>query len=165
MTPLELFHENEKLVYHVINRYYPTFVGNDDVEQEALLGLWKACDTYDENKNLQFSTYACTVIINTIRMYLRTILKPSDILREAESLDANAFNDPNSPDRYDTYGVDMEWLDSKGFMYHLTPRQKRIVCLRIKGYTMRRIAEKLGVSYTLIWRELKRIRKVWDTYI
>lgn len=165
MTPLERYSENEKLVYHVINRIFPTFVGNEDVEQEAMLGLWKACCTYDEERDTQFSTYACQVISNNIRMYLRTILKPNDILKEAESLDANAYNDPNSPDRYDTYGVDMEWLDSQEFMNHLTPRQKRIVCLRVKGYTMRHIADKLRISGTLVWRELKRIRKVWDMYI
>lgn len=165
MTPMDRFYENEKLVYHVVNRMFPTFVGNEDVIQEGYLGLWKACDTYDESKGTQFSTYACQVIVNDIRMYLRKILKTNDILRDAESLDAKVFRNPDGYDRYDIYGVDMEWLDSQEFMKHLTHRQKRIVCLRIKGCTMRAIADKLHVSYTLVWRELKRIRKVWDTYI
>lgn len=165
MTALERYYENEKLVYHVVNRKFPTFVGNEDLIQEGCLGLWKACNTYDESEDAQFSTYACQVIVNNIRMYLRTILKPTDILRDADSLDAKAYDDPNGYDYYDIYGMDMEWLDSQEFMKHLTDRQKRIVCLRVKGYTMRDTAEKIGVSSTVVWRELKRIREVWDTYI
>lgn len=165
MTALERYYENEKLVYHVVNRIFPTFVGNEDLIQEGCLGLWKACNTYDESKDTQFSTYACQVIATEIRMYLRRILKPTDILRDADSLDAKAYDDPNGYDYYDIYGMDMEWLDSQEFMKHLTDRQKRIVCLRVKGHTMRDTAERIGVSYTIVWRELQRIRKVWDTYI
>lgn len=165
MTALERYYENEKLVYHVVNHIFPTFVGNEDLIQEGCLGLWKACNTYDESKDTQFSTYACQVIANEIRMYLRRILKPTDILRDAYSLDAKAYDDPNGYDYYDIYGMDMEWLDSQEFMKHLTDRQKRIVCLRVKGHTMRDTAERIGVSYTIVWRELQRIRKVWDTYI
>lgn len=165
MTALERYYENEKLVYHVVNNSFPTFIGNEDVIQEGCLGLWKACNTYDESRNTKFSTYACPVIANDIRMYLRKILKPTDILRDAHSLDEKAYDDPDGYDYYDIYGMDMEWLDLQEFMKHLTDQQKRIVCLRANGHSIRDTGERIGVSGTQVWRELQRIRKVWDTYI
>lgn len=71
MDPLVRFEENKKLVYYIINRYYPAYLHNEDIEQTCLLALWKACSNYNESSNYKFSTYASRVILNEIRMQYR----------------------------------------------------------------------------------------------
>lgn len=48
---------NEKLIYFVINRYYPDFIEDEDIIQSGRIGLWKACISYDSSKKQIF--YIC----------------------------------------------------------------------------------------------------------
>ena len=70
MTPEELYLKNEALVCHVLNKKFPMNRFDDDFQQIARLGLWKACLRYDETKS-KFSTYAVPAIENEIKMELR----------------------------------------------------------------------------------------------
>ena len=61
---------NQNLVYFAINKWFPSFRDDDDIIQTGMIGLWKACESYDENKG-HFSTYAIPCIVNAIRHELR----------------------------------------------------------------------------------------------
>ena len=50
-----LFHENIKLIYWLIRKYYPQYIYDDDVIQCGMIGLWKASKSYDPEKS-QFAT-------------------------------------------------------------------------------------------------------------
>ena len=62
MSPQELYEQNEKLVYHVLHRRFPTLM-TEDVMQAAKKGLWLACLGYDPKFGTEFSTYACKAIV------------------------------------------------------------------------------------------------------
>lgn len=70
MTNEETYLQNERLVYFVISKYYPDFLGDEDLVQECKIGLWRAVSSYDETKST-FSTFASKCILNSIRMYFR----------------------------------------------------------------------------------------------
>ena len=59
MTPEQLFEQNQRLAYFVIRRMPSTLIAEpEDMEQDALMGLWHACQRFDESKGYTFSTYA-----------------------------------------------------------------------------------------------------------
>lgn len=64
-------------VYYIINKYYPTFIHDEDVIQAGMLGLCIAADKYDARKS-KFSTFAGKVIKNNIASELKRRLKESD---------------------------------------------------------------------------------------
>ena len=66
----ELFEENQKLVYFVVNKYYDWLAEDEDIIQEGFLGLYKASLTWDSSRS-KFSTYATRCILNQIRHELR----------------------------------------------------------------------------------------------
>ncbi len=68
------FDENVGLVYYVFNKFYQNYRNiEDDLIQEGLMGLWKACQTFDSLRGTEFSTYATVVIKYAMCMYVRKI--------------------------------------------------------------------------------------------
>lgn len=80
----------------VINQASKKFNDVPDENQElvsvGLIGLIKAVDTFDYNKNFKFSTYAIRCIDNEILMYVRKNKKNFDTIR----LDQPISNDEDS---------------------------------------------------------------------
>ena len=73
----QLFYNNLELAYFTLWKHYPTFAQDEDLKQEAVLGLWKACLTYDESKS-KFSTYAVSCMLNKMKVWLRDRSKHPD---------------------------------------------------------------------------------------
>lgn len=74
MTPEELFQKNLNLVYHTYHRYFKRLgLGShyDDLIQEGMLGLWRACLDFDESLGYAFSTYAVATIRGAMNRYRR----------------------------------------------------------------------------------------------
>lgn len=72
----KLFAENINFAYWMIHKYFPTLASDEDVMQEALIGLWKACTHFDEGRGLSFTTFATPCICNNVRMLLRRRKQP-----------------------------------------------------------------------------------------
>lgn len=153
---------NDKLIYFVINRYYPDFIEDEDIIQSGRIGLWKACISYDASKT-KFSTYAVKCIMNEIRAELRhraKLWKFGDIA----SLDEPVYFDKNGnavtlahlvPDSHNNYcavDYDLSFLNNK-----LSERDIAVFKLSIYGFTATEIANMFG--YTKAWAS-KTIRKV-----
>lgn len=165
MTPEELYFENEALVYHVLNKKFPMSRYDDDFQQIARLGLWKACLSYDETKG-KFSTYAVPCIANQIKMELRKMgRKPIEVSLEAlvEDTDENSKTLTISGmliGEQDVGFVDTIWVDKE-----LTDRQKRILGLLYDGMVQADIAREIGISQTMVSREVAKIRNTAQKYI
>lgn len=62
---------NLRLVLSIIQRFASSKENADDLFQVGCIGLMKAIDNFNEELNVQFSTYACPMIIGEVRRYLR----------------------------------------------------------------------------------------------
>lgn len=62
---------NLRLVLSIIQRFSASKENADDLFQVGCIGLMKAIDNFNEELNVQFSTYACPMIIGEVRRYLR----------------------------------------------------------------------------------------------
>lgn len=62
---------NLRLVLSIIQRFQNSNENSDDLFQVGCIGLMKAIDNFNEALEVQFSTYACPMIIGEVRRYLR----------------------------------------------------------------------------------------------
>ncbi len=63
--------DHMRLVTHTIQKYKKYNIEYDDLKQIGYLGLVKAANKFDENRGIQFSTYAVALIEGEIRRHLR----------------------------------------------------------------------------------------------
>lgn len=161
MTPEELYFKNEKLVYHVLHKKFPMSRYDDDFQQIGRLGLWKACLSYDETKG-KFSTYAVPCIENQIKMELRKMgRRPVEtsldtLVKDSDGLTISGL----FMSEKDVGFVDTIWVDKE-----LTDRQKRILGLLYDGMVQADIAREIGISKTMVSREVTKIRDIAQKYI
>lgn len=157
-----LYLENEKLIYGALYQYFPALASDEDIQQIAGIGLWKACLNYDADKSC-FSTAAYKFIRNEVLNELRKRRRRGkittipftalvcDLTTEGrEELDILAIS-PNLDD--------IDWCDTETFWASLTERQQFIVKARLDGSVDTAIAEELGVSHATVIREKNIIRR------
>ena len=61
-----LLNNHKQLVNFVTRKYFLVGGDNDDLLQEGMIALYKAINSFDLTKGIEFSTYAKTVIEHTI---------------------------------------------------------------------------------------------------
>jgi len=175
-----LVEHNLRLVAHIIKKYYSTQNDQDDLVSIGTIGLIKAINTFDINKNIKLSSYASRCIENEILMYFRNIKKTSQDISLNEAIDTDKDGNPLS--LMDVLSVDDNILDSidnklnKGKLADyinsvLDKREKQVITLRYglngqKPMPQREIAKILGVSRSYISRietkALKELRKKYE---
>ncbi len=169
----KLIEHNLRLVVYIARKFENTGVGIEDLISIGTIGLIKAVNTFNTERNIKLATYASRCIENEILMYLR---KTSRLQLEI-SLDEplNIDWDGNELLLSDILGTeddvvsrDIEDETDRQLlaiaMTRLNSREKRIVELRfgLNGgteYTQRQVADMLGISQSYISRLEKRIMK------
>lgn len=71
----KLVEHNLRLVAHIIKKYYANINDQDDLVSIGTIGLIKAINTFDPNKNIKLSSYASRCIENEILMFSETVRK------------------------------------------------------------------------------------------
>ena len=166
----ELICKNVRLVYFIVyKKYLYSGYEFDDLISIGMLGLIKAVDTYDVDKNVMFSSYALKCIENEILMTFRKSIKEDLNF----SLD-NTYSDKDGSkysllDTLSDKSIDVEEeyneketiLEIRKIIEELPPRDKLIVSLYFgfiddKRYTQKEIAEIINISQAQIARLLKK---------
>ncbi len=83
---LDLIINNEKLIYSIINDYFPWYKDSEDLFSVGALSLEKAIKNYDEDRGVKFSSFAYKYILGELRRYVRedkTIKISRDIQKTA----------------------------------------------------------------------------------
>lgn len=156
----KLVEDNMGLVYFLINRYYPTFIADEDIVQCGMLGLCRAAKSYKEDEGVTFSSYASTCIINEIKdEFIRR-----NRHRGLISLDAKCFSSEGEDKTVADFVVgeeDVEFFDCAKFYDSLQPKDREVVDLKRMGLTGREIAELKGCSSQAVNQRLRRLRHKW----
>ena len=66
----EILNENKSFLYKIVSRYYNSGVEQDDLMQQASLGLFTAIKRFEPTRNVAFSTYAMWWIRQHIVRYI-----------------------------------------------------------------------------------------------
>lgn len=168
-----LIEHNLRLVVYIAKKFDNTGVGVEDLISIGTIGLIKAINTFNRNKNIKLATYASRCIENEILMYLRRNSK----LRMEVSIDEplNVDWDGNELLLSDILGTDEDViyrdLESeveqkllKKALEKLSKREKMIIELRFglnqpggREMTQKEVADLLGISQSYISRLEKKI--------
>lgn len=158
----DLIIDNMKLVYFLISKYYPTFIGDEDLQQVGMLGLCKAANTWKEEKST-FSTYASKCILNEINLEFRKRKKQNGVL----SLDKELGVEDGAMKTFGDFIVgedDVGFIDYGGFLSTLSTRQKDVLELSERGFDTDDIANMLDVSPQSVQSSKRLIKLKWRKY-
>ena len=170
-TKTVLVERNLRLVVYIAKKFENTGVGIEDLISIGTIGLMKAINTFNTNKNIKLATYASRCIENEILMYLRR----SNRIKQEVSIDEplNQDGDGNELLLSDILGtepditsrriedeVDKKLL--KNSIEKLNKREKNIMELRFgfktgEEKTQKEVADMLGISQSYISRLEKKI--------
>ena len=171
----ELIEHNLRLVVYIAKKFDNTSVGVEDLISIGTIGLIKAINTFNPEKNIKLATYASRCIENEILMYLRRNNKTKMEVSIDEPL--NVDWDGNELLLSDILGTEedviyrnIETETEKSLLNmavsRLSPREKKIVQLRYglgredgEEMTQKEVADLLGISQSYISRLEKKIMK------
>ncbi len=157
---------NQRLVAHIVRKYYSGSKNTDDLVSIGTIGLIKAIDSFNHNSNVKFATYASRCIQNEILMYFRARKKQNLEVSINETIDIDKDGNPLTYlDIIKTEDTIAEDLDRKEkcqkALYYidniLSERERKIVKLRYgigygKEITQREVSELLGISRSYVSR-------------
>ncbi|WP_236908780.1 RNA polymerase sporulation sigma factor SigE [Clostridium sp. Cult3] len=168
-----LIERNLRLVVYIARKFENTGICIEDLISIGTIGLIKAVNTFNPDKNIKLATYASKCIENEILMYLRRNSKVKSEVSFDEPLNVDwDGNELLLSDILGTDGdiifkfleeeVDKELLNQA--IDKLSGREKTIVELRFglkngKEKTQKEVADMLGISQSYISRLEKRIIK------
>ena len=168
-----LITHNLRLVVYIAKKFESSTAGIEDLISIGTIGLIKAVNTFEPDKNIKLATYASRCIENEILMYLR---KGSNRRQDA-SIDEplNTDSDGNELLLVDVLvsedaqvGEELERSAERAALRRavdrLAPRERQIMELRFGLYggtehTQKEVADIIGISQSYISRLEKRIIK------
>ena len=167
----QLIEHNLRLVVYIARRFENTGVDLDDLISVGTIGLIKAVNSFNTEKNIKLATYASRCIENEILMHLRRTVKLKSEVSFEEPLNTDwegnelMLSDVMGTDGDIVYkkienGVESELLGVA--LTKLNDREREIMELRygLKGEeekTQREVADMLGISQSYISRLEKKI--------
>ncbi len=167
----KLIEHNLRLVVYIARRFENTGVDLDDLVSVGTIGLIKAVNSFDANKNIKLATYASRCIENEILMHLRRTVKLKSEVSFEEPLNTDwegnelMLSDVMGTDGDIVYkkienGVENELLGLA--LTKLNSKEQQIMKLRYglsgeEEKTQKEVADMLGISQSYISRLEKKI--------
>lgn len=166
----KLVEHNLRLVAHIIKKYYANINDQDDLVSIGTIGLIKAINTFDPNKNIKLSSYASRCIENEILMFFRNSKKTAQDVSLSEAIDTD--KDGNPLTLMDVMSVEDNIVDSLDLKINseklnqymrevLDDREQTVIILRyglngVAPLTQREVAKRLNISRSYVSRIEKK---------
>lgn len=166
-----LIEHNLRLVVYIAKRFENTGIGIEDLVSIGTIGLIKAINTFNPEKNIKLATYASRCIENEILMYIRKHSSERAEVSFDEPLNTDwdgnelLLSDVLSSDD-DRISFEIEQYEERQrvrkAVYGLESREREIIELRYglngrRELTQKEVADKLGISQSYISRLEKKI--------
>lgn len=167
----KLVEKNLRLVVYIAKKFENSGVNIEDLISIGTIGLMKAINSFNIDKNIKLATYASRCIENEILMHLRKVQRTKTEISIDEPI--NVDGEGNDLSLVDILGSDndtvykeVEESDNRKVLRRaimsLNDREKMIMELRY-GFegkdelTQKEVADKLGISQSYISRIEKKV--------
>lgn len=170
-----LIEHNLRLVVYIAKKFDNTGVGVEDLISIGTIGLIKAINTFDPDKNIKLATYASRCIENEILMYLRrnsktkmevSIDEPLNVDWDGNELLLSDILGTEEDVIYRDIEDEVEKKLLKKAIDRLGERERMIIDLRFglsspddTEMTQKEVADLMGISQSYISRLEKKIIK------
>ena len=168
-----LIEHNLRLVVYIARKFDNTGVGVEDLISIGTIGLIKAINSFNPDKNIKLATYASRCIENEILMYLRrnnktrmevSIDEPLNVDWDGNELLLSYILGTDEDVIYKGIEGEVNRMLLNKAIRCLSPREQTIIKLRFgintkDGYdrTQKEVADLLGISQSYISRLEKKI--------
>ena len=168
----KLIEHNLRLVAHIVKKYEAKDkdIDSDDLISIGTIGLIKAIDSYNLDKQTKITTYAARCIENEILMYFRSNKKNNSVISLNDYIgydkDGNEINlidviQDKSHEIIDILHNKENVSKLNIYLKDLNSREKEIIIKRYglynqKEQTQKKIAKELGISRSYVSRIEKR---------
>ena len=175
-----LIERNLRLVAHIAKKYGTVEREMEDLISIGTIGLIKAVDTFDIEKEIRLATYASRCIDNELLMFMRSSKKQSREVYLYEPIgkdkEGNLLNlldilETEDEDIIETMDLEDKVRDLYRYVNQvLTGREKQIIRYRYglggnREVTQREIASVLGISRSYVSRiEKKALEKLRECF-
>ncbi len=166
----KLVEHNLRLVAHIIKKYYAVQSDHDDLVSIGTIGLIKAINTFDPDKQIRLSSYASRCIENEILMHFRGGKKSAQDVSLNDAIDTDKEGNPLT--LMDVLAVEENYADELDFKVkssklndyinsELDERERKVIMLRYglsgkEPLTQREVAKLMGISRSYISRIEKK---------
>ena len=170
-----LIEHNLRLVVYIARKFENTGIPIDDLVSIGSIGLIKAINTFNTDKNIKLATYASRCIENEILMYLRknngkqtevSIDEPLNVDWDGNELLLSDILGTDEDVIYRDIEDEVDRTMLRRALSVLTPRERLIIELRFgltsesgEELTQKEVADMLGISQSYISRLEKKIIK------
>lgn len=171
----ELFYKKYKPTIEIkAKKYYPMVktsgIELNDLMQEGMIGLSKAINDYQEQKNIKFVTFANTCIERQILTFVRSITRDKHkLLNSSLSMDTtiNSSGRPLKDVVSDDKNVNPEDLFienelatelDKEISNKLSDQEREVFILRMKGFSYKEISILLNITPKSVERTIARAK-------
>ena len=168
-----LIERNLRLVVYIARKFENTGIYVEDLISIGTIGLIKAINTFNPEKNIKLATYASRCIENEILMYLRknhnqrtevSIDEPLNVDWDGNELLLSDILGTENDIIYRNIEDEVDRMLLFTAMDKLSPREKQIMIMRFglnnqQEKTQKEVADLLGISQSYISRLEKRIIK------
>ena len=168
-----LIEHNLRLVVYIAKKFDNTGVGVEDLISIGTIGLMKAVETYNPQKNIKLATYASRCIENEILMYLRrnnktklevSIDEPLNVDWDGNELLLSDILGTDEDIIYRNMEEEAEHKLLRTAIGKLNGRERKIIEMRYgintkdgMEMTQKEVADILGISQSYISRIEKKI--------
>lgn len=153
--------DNVNLVHHTLHKYYPSFAFDEDLIQEAMIGLIKAANRFDESKGVLFSTFAVACIRNAIRQ---------EFVRRCGEQKTVSIDGDEETSILERIGTSKDFEDSElrqsyaDFLTTLSDDERTILQIRADGGTLEDAGNVLGYNKATVSKKMRRIKRQWKKW-
>ena len=167
----KLIKHNLRLVAHVVKKYYQGPIENEDLMSIGTIGLIKAVQSFSNEKQFRFSTYASKCIDNEVLMAMRKLKQTENTVYLEDSIDGENSNSgkltlqDSLPDSFNV-GEYCEEQQLKSHLltavlHRLDARQRQIIILRYglfgnQPLTQQQVCQMLDISRSYVSRLEKK---------
>ncbi len=167
-----LVEHNLRLVVYIAKKFENTGTDIEDLISIGTIGLMKAINTYDPEKNIKLATYASRCIENEILMYIRknsgqraevSIEEPLNTDWDGNELLLEDVLGGDEDQIYKELETEEDKKTIRNALSGLSKREREIIVLRFgldgsdRELTQKEVADMLGISQSYISRLEKRI--------
>jgi RNA polymerase sigma factor (sigma-70 family) len=145
---------------------------DEDLLQECLIQWLFAKDKYDSTKEASINTFMAKVVRNRLQNIVKEYnCDKRKYLHDSISLDSPLNEDEDSSSLHDLVPDSKDYqfqanlkLTISQVILDLTPKQKALCDLLAEGCSnMNELSESLEIERTTVYREIKRIREVFES--
>ena len=159
-----------KMIMKIINSFNLDWgdysINKEDLKQEALIGLYEACENFDPKYNVKFSTFAYQIM-------RRRVNRAYQKMRNIYDKETYSYSKFEKDDRYETFATkekednpkeNLKVMDICTSAYYMGGRKLSeldysIISKRLENKTYKEIAEDLNISPKRVDNRLVRIKR------